>query len=96
MTDSSFQFVMRGANPNYDNSAAYVEGTLSVFSGNTFESTPSPKPFLFWNAAYGGNLSRDNGTGYTLLLSHARLQNRECRCCEEARRCSLACRSIPT
>jgi hypothetical protein len=42
VTDSYFQFVMRDANPDYDNSAVYVEGTNYVFSGNTFESVPIP------------------------------------------------------
>ncbi len=42
VTDSYFRFVMRDANPDYDNSAVYVEGTNYVFSGNTFESVPIP------------------------------------------------------
>jgi len=36
VADSYFQFVMRDANPDYDNSAVYIEGSHYVFSGNTF------------------------------------------------------------
>jgi hypothetical protein len=39
IADCYFRFVMRDGNPDYDNSAAYIEGAHYVMSGNRFEST---------------------------------------------------------
>jgi hypothetical protein len=42
ITDCHFRFVMRDGNPDYDNSAAYIEGAHYVMSGNRFESVITP------------------------------------------------------
>jgi hypothetical protein len=72
VTDSYFQFVMRDANPDYDNSAVYVEGTNYVFSGNTFESTPIPnRGARACMEAHGGpaEVFENTATGYQTLLN---------------------------
>lgn len=40
--DCYFRFVMRESNPDYDNSAVYMEGSNYTLSGNRFESIPTP------------------------------------------------------
>ncbi len=42
VTDCYFRFVMRESNPDFDNSAIYIEGTNYTLSGNRFESIPTP------------------------------------------------------
>ncbi|MGI8858359.1 MAG: glycosyl hydrolase family 28-related protein [Thermomicrobiales bacterium] len=70
--DSTFQFAMRDANPDYDNSAVYVEGTHYVFSGNTFQSTPIPgRGARACMEAHGGpaEVFNNTATGYQTLLN---------------------------
>ncbi len=72
VTDSYFQFVMRDANPDYDNSAVYVEGTHYVFSGNTFESVPIPqRGARACMEAHGGpaEVFNNTATGYQTILN---------------------------
>ncbi len=72
VTDSYFQFAMRDANPDYDNSAVYVEGTHYVFSGNTFQSTPIPgRGARACMEAHGGpaEVFNNTATGYQTLLN---------------------------
>ncbi|MDQ2787221.1 MAG: hypothetical protein M3Y58_19705 [Chloroflexota bacterium] len=72
VTDSYFQFVMRDANPDYDNSAVYIEGTHYVFSGNTFESVPIPKRGArACMEAHGGpaEVFNNAATGYQTILN---------------------------
>lgn len=42
ITDCYFRFVMRGENPDYDNSGVYIDGTNYTISGNYFETVPKP------------------------------------------------------
>ncbi|MDQ6834137.1 MAG: glycoside hydrolase family 55 protein, partial [Chloroflexota bacterium] len=72
VTDSYFQFVMRDANPDYDNSAVYIEGSHYVFSGNTFESVPIPKRGArACMEAHGGpaEVFTNTATGYQTILN---------------------------
>jgi hypothetical protein len=72
VTDSYFQFVMRDGNPDYDNSAVYIEGTRYVFSGNTFASVPTPKRGArACMEAHGGpaEVFNNSATGYQTLLN---------------------------
>ena len=72
VTDSSFQFVMRDGNPDYDNSAVYIEGTHAVFSGNTFVSTPAPlRGARACMEAHGGpaEIFKNTARGYQTLLN---------------------------
>lgn len=72
VTDSYFRFVMRDANPDYDNSAVYIEGTNYTMSGNTFESTPIPyHEARACMEAHGGPAAIFNNTavGYQTILN---------------------------
>ncbi|MHB8644410.1 MAG: glycosyl hydrolase family 28-related protein [Thermomicrobiales bacterium] len=72
VTDSYFQFVMRDGNPDYDNSAVYVEGKNYVFSGNTFTSVPSPqRGARACMETHGGpaEVFNNSATGYQTLLN---------------------------
>jgi len=72
VTDSYFRFVMRDANPDYDNSAVYIEGTNYTMSGNTFESTPTPyHEARACMEAHGGPAAVFNNTavGYQTILN---------------------------
>lgn len=72
VTDSYFQFVMRDGNPDYDNSAVYIEGANYVFSGNTFESVPLPnRGARACMEAHGGpaEVFNNTATGYQTLLN---------------------------
>jgi hypothetical protein len=72
VTDSYFQFVMRDGNPDYDNSAVYIEGAHYVFSGNTFASVPTPnRGARACMEAHGGPAEVFNNTsvGYQTLLN---------------------------
>ncbi len=72
VADSYFQFVMRDANPDYDNSAVYIEGSHYVFSGNTFESVPIPKRGArACMEAHGGpaEVFANTATGYQTILN---------------------------
>ncbi|GEM_PF-2883039 len=72
VTDSYFQFVMRDANPDYDNSAVYIEGKNYVFSGNTFESVPTPnRGARACMEAHGGpaEVFNNTATGYQTMLN---------------------------
>ena len=72
VTDSHFQFIMRDGNPDYDNSAVYVEGTNYVFSGNTFASVPMPgRGARACMEAHGGpaEVFNNTATGYQTLLN---------------------------
>ena len=72
VADSYFQFVMRDANPDYDNSAVYIEGTHYVFSGNTFESVPIPKRGArACMETHGGpaEVFNNTATGYQTILN---------------------------
>jgi len=72
LTDSYFQFVMRDANPDYDNSAVYIEGSHYVFSGNTFESVPIPKRGArACMETHGGpaEVFNNTATGYQTILN---------------------------
>jgi parallel beta helix pectate lyase-like protein len=72
ITDSYFQFVMRDANPDYDNSAVYVEGSNYILSGNRFETTPHPyHEARAAMEAHGGPAEVFNNlaTGYQTILN---------------------------
>jgi hypothetical protein len=72
VTDCYFRFAMRDGNPDYDNSAVYIEGTHSVFSGNTFESVPVPnRGARACMEAHGGPAAvfNNTATGYQTLLN---------------------------
>lgn len=72
VTDCYFHFVMRESNPDYDNSAVYIEGTNYTLSGNRFESTPIPyHEARACMEAHGGPAAIFNNTsmGYQTLLN---------------------------
>ncbi|MGI8689021.1 MAG: glycosyl hydrolase family 28-related protein [Thermomicrobiales bacterium] len=72
VTDSYFQFVMRDANPDCDNSAVYIEGSHYVFSGNTFESVPIPhRGARACMETHGGpaEVFNNTATGYQTILN---------------------------
>ncbi|MHB8645270.1 MAG: glycosyl hydrolase family 28-related protein [Thermomicrobiales bacterium] len=74
VTDSSFRFHMRDGNPDYDNSAIYIEGMDYTMSGNHFESTPIPyRDARACMEAHGGPATIFNNTsvGYQTLLNIA-------------------------
>ncbi len=72
ITDSYFQFVMRDDNPDYDNSAVYIEGSNYILSGNIFETTPHPyHEGRACMEAHGGpaEVFGNTATGYQTLLN---------------------------
>ena len=72
ITDSYFQFVMRDDNPDYDNSAVYIEGSNYILSGNIFETTPHPyHEGRACMEAHGGSAEvfGNTATGYQTLLN---------------------------
>lgn len=74
ITDSTFRFLMRDGNPDYDNSAIYIEGTEYTMSGNHFESTPIPyRDARACMEAHGGPATIFNNTsvGYQTILNIA-------------------------
>ncbi len=72
VTDCFFQFVMRDGNPDYDNSAVYVEGVNYTFSGNRFESVPIPnRGARACMEAHGGpaEVFNNRSTGFQTILN---------------------------
>ena len=72
VTDSYFRFVMRDSNPDYDNSAVYIEGRNYIFSGNRFESTPIPnRGARACMEAHGGpaEVFNNTATGFQTILN---------------------------
>lgn len=72
ITDCYFRFVMRDGNPDYDNSAAYIEGANYMMSGNRFESTPIPeRGARACMEAHGGpaEVFNNSSTGYQTIAN---------------------------
>jgi len=72
VADCYFQFVMRDGNPDYDNSAVYVEGVNYTFSGNRFESVPMPdRGARACMEAHGGpaEVFNNTATGFQTILN---------------------------
>jgi hypothetical protein len=72
VTDCAFRFVMRDDNPDYDNSAIYLEGSNYTLSGNRFASVPTPyHEGRACMQAHGGpaQIVNNTATGYQTLVS---------------------------